>query len=327
MIASLQNRREAIIQAGGKSMDTPASIPIGQKIRLRMRKATWHDQRIDWSGYVFLLPFFIPFLTFTVVAIIFGAYIAFNDWGIMGAPEWVGLANFKEAFTDEWVLKAFVNILRYGLIIVPGVTILALTFAVYVNKRWFLSDFARAAFYSPNVVSATVIGLVWVWILDTQFGLVNKYLNMIGIPNIPWLTSTQWSLIGVSIASIWWDLGFSFVLFLAALQEIPREIQEAAEIDGASGIQSFWYVSVPILRPTISMIVTLQLIATMRIFSQVYMMTNGGPAGSSVSVIHYIYTTAIVRFRLGYAAAVSLMLFVVILIVTLIQQRLIRESD
>jgi len=307
-------------------MNTPATLPFWQRTRLRMRKATWNYQRIDWSGYVFILPFFIPFLTFTVVAIIFGSYIAFNDWGIMGAPQFVGLANFKEAFTDEWVVKAFTNILRYGLIIVPGVTVLGLIFAVYVNKRWYFSGFVRAAFYSPNVVSATVIGLVWVWILDTQFGLLNKYLNMIGIPNIPWLTSTQWSLIGVSIASIWWDLGFSFVLFLAALQEIPRELQEAAEIDGASGMQSFWYVSLPILRPTISMIVTLQLIATMRIFSQVYMMTNGGPAGSSDSVIHYIYQTAIVRFRLGYAAAVSLMLFVVILIVTFIQQRLIRES-
>jgi multiple sugar transport system permease protein len=308
-------------------MDTPASISIGQKIRLRMRRTTYHGQRIDWSAYVFLLPFFILFMTFTIVAIIFGAYIAFNDWGIMGAPQWVGLANFKTAFSDEWVVKAFTNILKYGLIIVPGVTILGLIFAVYVNKRWFLSDIVRAAFYSPNVVSATVIGLVWVWILDTQVGLVNKYLNLIGISNIPWLTSTQWSLIGVSIASIWWDLGFSFVLFLAALQEIPGELQEAAEIDGASGMQSFWYVSLPILRPTISMIVTLQLIATMRIFSQVYMMTNGGPAGSSVSVIHYIYTTAIIQLKLGYAAAVSLMLFVVILVVTFIQQRLIRESD
>jgi len=292
-----------------------------------MRKATWHDRRIDWSAYVFILPFFILFMTFTVVAIIFGAYIAFNEWGIMGAPQWVGLANFKAAFTDEWVAKAFTNILKYGLIIVPGVTILGLIFAMYVNKRWFLSDFVRAAFYSPNVVSATVIGLVWVWILDTQVGLVNKYLNMIGISNIPWLTSTQWSLIGVSIASIWWDLGFSFVLFLAALQEIPSELHEAAAIDGANGVQSFWYISLPILRPTISMIVTLQLIATMRIFSQVYMMTNGGPAGSSVSVIHYIYTTAIIQLKLGYAAAVSLMLFVVILIVTFIQQRLIREND
>lgn len=293
----------------------------------RLRHMNWQGERIDWSGYVFVLPFFVPFLTFTVVAIIFGAYIAFTNWSIMGSPEWVGFANFHEAFRDPWVRKAFLNILRYGLIIVPGVTLLGLLFALYVNQRWPLSSFARTAFYSPNVVSATVIGLVWVWILDTQFGLVNNYLNKLGIPNIPWLTSTKWSLIGVSIASIWWDLGFSFVLFLAALQEIPSELKEAAAIDGANRWQAFWHITLPQIRPATSMIVTLQLIATMRIFSQVYMMTNGGPAGSSVSVIHYIYTEGIVRFRLGYTAAVSLMLFFVILVVTLIQQRLIRERD
>lgn len=301
-------------------------IPKGSILQ-RLRRMNWQGERIDWSGYVFVLPFFVPFLTFTVVAIIFGAYIAFTNWSIMGSPEWVGLANFREAFRDPWVHKAFLNILRYGLIIVPGVTLLGLLFALYVNQRWPLSSFARTAFYSPNVVSATVIGLVWVWILDTQFGLVNNYLNKLGIPNIPWLTSTQWSLIGVSIASIWWDLGFSFVLFLAALQEIPSELKEAAAIDGANRWQTFWNITLPQIRPALSMIVTLQLIATLRIFSQVYMMTNGGPAGSSVSVIHYIYTEGIVRFRLGYTAAVSLMLFFVILVVTLIQQRLIRERD
>ncbi len=298
-----------------------------QGISIRMRRMTWQDRRIDWSGYVFILPFFLPFLTFTVIAILFGAFIAFTDWGIMGAPTWVGLTNFQEALRDEWVHKAFLNIFRYGLIIVPGVTILGLTFAVYVNQRWPMSSFVRAAFYSPNVVSATVIGLVWVWMLDTQFGLINQYLAKVGIPNIPWLTSTRWSLTGVSIASIWWDLGFTFVLFLAALQEIPSELKEAAAIDGANRFQGFWYITLPILRPMISMVITLQLIATLRIFSQVFMMTNGGPAGSSLSVIHYIYTEGIVRFRLGYTAAVSLLLFFVILIVTIIQQRLIRERE
>ena len=294
----------------------------------RLKKPlTWKGERIQWSGYFFILPFFLPFLTFTIVAIIFGTYIAFTDWSIMGAPQWVGLANFKEAINDEWVRKAFLNILRYGGIIVPSVTILGLIFALYVNQRWYLSAFARAAFYSPNVVSATVIGLVWVWMLDTQFGLINNYLGKVGIPNIPWLTSPKWSLIGVSLASIWWDLGFNFVLFLAALQEVPSDLREAAAMDGANGWQTFIYIMLPHLRPTISMVITLQLIATLRIFSQVYVMTNGGPAGSSLSVIHYIYTEGIVRFRLGYTAAVSILLFLLILLVTIIQQRFIRERE
>lgn len=293
----------------------------------RLRRATWKDQRIDWSAYVFVFPFFILFILFTLVAIIFGAYIAFTNWTVMGAPQWVGLENFQNIFRDEWAYKAFFNVIRYGLLIVPGVVILGIIFATYVNQRWYLSGFVRAAFYSPNVVSATVIGLVWVWILDTQFGLLNNYLGKIGIPNVPWLTSTKWSWIGVSIASIWWDLGFCFVLFLAALQEIPVELKEASAIDGANRLQTFWYITLPHIRPTISMVITLQLIATLRIFSQVYVMTNGGPAGSSSSVIHYIFTEGIVRFRLGYTSAISLCLFVLILIITLIQQLLFKEKD
>ncbi|MCI0520498.1 MAG: sugar ABC transporter permease [Chloroflexi bacterium] len=293
-------------------------------IRARMNKVVYRGNRIDWSAYLFLLPFFLPFFLFTTGAILFGAFVSLTDWGIVGSPEWVGLKNFQEAFSDELVGKAFLNTLRYGLIIVPGVSIFGFLFALFVNQRWPGYVFARTAFYAPNVVSATVIGLVWVWMLDTQFGIVNQYLGV----SIPWLTSTRWSLIGVSIASIWWDLGLAFVLFLAALQEVDREILEAAMIDGASRLKSLWYVVLPMIRPTVSMVITLQLISTLRIFSQVHVMTNGGPgAGSSTSVIHYIYNFGIIKYKLGYASALSLMLFAVILVVTFFQQRLVRERN
>lgn len=301
-----------------QSATTPARTRPGR------RPITWRGRKIDWSAYVFVLPFFTPFLLFTVVAILFGAYVAFTDWGIVGQPEWVGLQNFQEAFGDELVAKAFLNTARYGLIIVPGVTILGLAFALFVNQRWPGYVLARTFFYAPNVVSATVIGLVWVWMLDTQYGIVNQYLGV----SIPWLTSTSWSLIGVAIASIWWDLGLAFVLFLAALQDVDTEVREAATMDGANRWQALWRVVLPMIRPAISMVITLQLIATMRIFSQIHVMTNGGPgAGSSTSVIHYIYNFGIIKYRLGYASAISLMLFVVILAITFLQRRLIRESE
>lgn len=293
---------------------------------LRMKRASWYGIKINWSAYALVLPFFVPFFTFTMVAIIFGSYISLTDWGIVGNPTWVGLANYQRAFQDEYVIKAFVNVVKYAAIVVPGVTSLALIFALYVNQNWFFSRFARAAFFSPFVVSSTVVGLVWVWILDTQFGLLNQYLVKLGGNNIPWLTSTRWSLVGVSIATIWWDLGFSFVLFLAALQEIPREIIEAASIDGATGLETFWHITIPTIKPNIRLVITLQIIATLRIFSQVYLMTNGGPSSSSVSVIHYIFTEGVTKFNLGYAAAVSMLLFGLIMLVTIAQQLLIREQ-
>jgi len=250
-------------------------------------------QRTDWVGYLFIGFFVVPFVLFNVLPILFGVYVSFTEWSIIGDPIWIGLDNYREALQDEWLRRAFINVVFYALIIVPGVVGLGLLFAIFVNQGWPLSGLARTILFTPNVVSATVIGLVWVWVLDTQFGVLNHYLAFVGIRPVPWLTSVNWSLFGVSIASIWWDLGLAFVLLLAALQDVPKDLYEAAEIDGASRLGQLWYVTLPHIRPTLSMVVTLQIISTMRIFSQVYVMTNGGPAGSSLSVIVHMASRAV----------------------------------
>lgn len=282
-------------------------------------------QQTDWIAYSFVAMFTVPFLLFNVAPILFSAYLSFMQWGIFGSPRFVGFKNYADAFDNDQVLIAFRNILLYGLTIVPGVIVLGLAAALYVHKRWPLSAFARVCFFSPYVVSATVIGLIWVWMLDTQFGLANHYLGYLGIAKIAWLTSTDWALYGVGIASIWWDMGLAFVLLLAALQDIPGDLYDAAEVDGATAWQRFWYVTLPQLKPAISMVVTLQLISTMRIFSQVYVMTSGGPASSSTSVLYELYTMAIRNQKFGFAAAMSMMLFAVILGVTLLSRWIVRE--
>ncbi|MBW8617446.1 MAG: sugar ABC transporter permease [Hyphomicrobiales bacterium] len=280
----------------------------------------------DWIAYSFIALFTIPFLIFNIAPIFFTAYLSFLKWAVFGPPRFVGLDNFREALSNQQVQIAFTNVMLYGIIIVPGVLLCGLLAALYVNKNWPLSSFARVCFFSPYVISATVIGLIWVWMLDTQFGLINHYLSYLGISSVPWLTSTEWSLYGVSLTSIWWDTGLAFVLILAALQDIPRDLSDAAEVDGASRWQNFQYVILPLLRPVLSMVVTLQLISTMRIFSQVYVMTSGGPASSSTSVLYEIYTIAIRNQKFGLAAAISMMLFVVILTITLISRWLIRDQ-
>lgn len=282
--------------------------------------------RIDWAGYALVGFFGVPFLVFNVGPVLFGIYVGFTEWGIIGAPQWVGLENYRVALSDPWVRIAFVNVARYALIIVPGVTILGLLFALFVNQRWPLSTLSRTILFTPNVVSATVIGLIWVWVLDTQFGVLNHYLGVLGIGPIKWLTSVQWSLVGVSIASIWWDMGLAFVLFLAALQNVPSDLYEAADIDGAGRFAKLWHIVLPHIRPTVSMVVTLQLISTMRIFSQVYVMTDGGPAGSSSSVIYYVYKTAVQQQRLGFASALSVLLFLAIMALTIVQRFVLKET-
>jgi multiple sugar transport system permease protein len=259
----------------------------------------------DPVAYLFVAFFTVPFFLFNILPVFFGAYVSLTRWSIIGTPRFIGLENFSRALADPWVWLAFKNVLLYGLVIVPGVTVLGLVFALFVNQRYPLSGLARTLFFAPNVVSATVIGLVWVWLLDTQFGLVNQLIGNLGIGPIPWLTSTSWSLIGVSIASIWWDLGLAFVLFLAALQDIPKDLTEAATVDGAGRFSRFWFIILPELRPVLSMVVTLQLIST--------------------SPIYYVYSMAIVRNLFGYASAIAMMLFVVILAVTLVQRLVLKE--
>ena len=282
-------------------------------------------ERVQWIGYLFIAAFGLPFLIFNIMPVIFGFYVAFTEWSIFGAPEFVGTQNFQEIRSDPWAWQAFRNVFWYALCVVPSVTVLATLFALYVNRGYPAAGVARTLFFSPNVVSATVIGLVWVWMLDTQFGLANHYLGLIGIGPIPWLTSVDWSLYGVAIASVWWDLGLAFVLILAALQDIPKDLIEASRMDGAGPLSRLRFVILPELRPVLSMVVTLQLIATLRIFSQIFVMTGGGPAGSSASPIHYIYSTAITRNMYGYASALAMILFVLILLITVVQRFVFRE--
>jgi multiple sugar transport system permease protein len=158
-------------------------------------------RRDDRVGYVFVAFFGIPFLTFNILPVLFGLFVGFTEWGIVGEPTWVGLDNFRRAFDDPSTIQAFRSVLLYGCIIVPGVIILGLSAALFVNQGWPLTALCQTMFFAPHVVSATVIGLIWVWILDTRYGVMNHYLMMLGAPQIRSLTSTHWSLIGVSIAA------------------------------------------------------------------------------------------------------------------------------
>lgn len=308
-----------------------ATIPrqrevAGRSASDRLRSATWGGQRIDWSGYGFVLPFFIPFILFTFLAILFGVYISFTEWGIVGDPDWIGLKNYQEVLADDWVPKVWRNTLQYGLTVIPAVTLVALALALFVNMKLPAFAFARAAFYLPHVTSVTVMALVWVWILETNFGMLNFYLGFVGIPKIPWLTNPNWVILSIAGATLWWSVGFHMVILLAGLQEIPAELKEAAQIDGATGWQSLINVTIPLLRPALSLVLTLEVIAALRVFGQIYLMTNGGPAGASASVVAYVFEVGFVRYQLGYGAAISMVLFLTILLVTVAHMRIFRET-
>jgi multiple sugar transport system permease protein len=275
------------------------------------------------GGYAFMLPFMIPFILFNLAPLVFGVIVAFTNWSIIGAPKFIGLANFKQAFTDPLVLQSFVNTFKYVAVVVPAVTVVAFLFAMYVNQGWPGHTFARMAFYASNVVSAPVIGLVWTWMLNGQNGIIDHYFHL----QITWLTSTTWAWVGICIATVWWDSGLIFILFLAGLQEIGPEILDAARIDGANWWRSLTRIHIPMLRRTIVLAVTLELISTFQIFSQVNVMTAGGPANSTASVMQYLYTNGVTRQELGYASALGMMLFVLIVVVALVFRRFMPERN
>jgi multiple sugar transport system permease protein len=306
-------------------MAVQTDIARGRAGRGRLRSATWRGRRIDWSAYIFLAPFLIPFVIFNLLAILFGIYVSFTDWSIVGDPRWIGLGNYLRAFNDPWVPKVWGNTLLYGLIVIPLVTAVALLLALFVNARWLGYSLARTVFYAPHVTSVTVMALVWVWILETDFGLLNQYLAALGLPKTPWLTNPSWVLLSIAGATLWWSVGFHMVILLAGLQDIPGELREAARIDGAHGGQVLWYVVIPLLRPALSLVLTLEVIAALRVFGQIYLMTNGGPAGASASIVSYIYEIGFVKYQLGYGAAISFMLFLTIMLVTLVHRRFFRE--
>ncbi|MGI9005132.1 MAG: carbohydrate ABC transporter permease [Streptosporangiaceae bacterium] len=274
------------------------------------------------SGYTFALPFLLPFVLFTMAPLVFGVFVSFTNWSIIGAPQWTGLHNYAQALGNPLVRQAFVTTAKYVVVVVPVVTVLGFTFAVYVNQRWLGHTFARIAFYASNVVSAPVIGLVWVWLLDAQFGLVNSYLHT----HIPWLTSPGWAWVGISVATVWWDTGLIFVLFLAGLQEISEEMLEAAKIDGAGPWRTLRWIVIPLLRRTFVLAITLEMISTFQIFSQVNVMTAGGPANASASAMQYLYTEGVGQLQLGYASAIGVMLFVLTVGVTAIFRLFVRNK-
>ncbi|MCW6509240.1 carbohydrate ABC transporter permease [Lichenifustis flavocetrariae] len=288
--------------------------------RLRLARPR---EKVDSIAYLFVAFFTVPFVLFNVLPVLFGLYLAFTNWSIVGTPTFVGFGNFVRAYKDRSLWQAFGNTIRYAIVIVPSVVVLAYAAALYVNQRWPLAGLARTLFFAPNVVAATVVGLVWVAVLDARTGPVNEVVALFGGGGIPWLTSTQWAWVGVSAASVWWDLGLAFVLFLAALQDVSSDLVDAARMDGARWMQRVWYVLLPATWNTIAMVIMLQLISTFRIFSQVYLMTAGGPAGSTMSVIQHVYNSAMVRNLMGYASAVSMLLFVCILAVAWVQSRLL----
>lgn len=285
-------------------------------MRLRTREAI--------AAYIFLAPFIIFFSVFVVRAVFASVQMSFFDYHIMRPVRpFVGLDNYTELLNDPVWWQALRNTFLFAVMTVTGTTIISLLCAVAVTQKIRAAGFFRVLLYMPQLLSVGVVGLTWVWLLNTQFGVINYGLSVLGFQTVNWLGNENIVLPALSLTTIWWGFGFPMLIFIAGLQGIPEQLYEAARIDGGNGQQIFRYITLPLLRPTILFITVTGLIAHFQVFGQVLIMTNGGPGRASYTAIFYLYQVAWTAFRMGYGAAVAVTLAIIIATFTLIQFRLI----
>lgn len=284
------------------------------------------QRRETLAAYGFLLPNLVGFVVFTFLPVFAALLISLTDWNLLQPPHWVGLQNFVTLAQDALFRKVLGNTAVYVLGTVPIQMILALLVAMALNQSIPGTLFFRAAFFMPVVTSAVAIALVWRWIYNADFGVLNSMLYMLGVADPPhWLTSTRWALPSIMIMSVWQQIGFSMVLFLAGLQGVPEQLYEAARIDGAGAFQRFLYITVPMLTPTTFFVFVINIINSFQVFDQAFIMTGGGPANATNTIVYNIYQNAFQFFKMGYAAAMAWVLFAIIFVVTVVQFRLQRR--
>ncbi len=280
----------------------------------------------DKSGYLMVLPYIISFLMFIAFPIVFSFILIFHKWNIVTPMEWVGLRNFIRLFHDVQFFKAITNTLIFLLIHIPLQIIVALLFAVFLDKKIKFRGLFRAIYFLPVVVSGVVITILWQQLYAFETGLLNNLLNTIGLNKIPWITSPNWAMPSIAIMATWKNVGLYIILFLVGLQGVPNYMYEAADIDGAKDYQKFFYITLPALNSTIVLVVILSTIGGFSLFIEPFVMTGGGPMNSTLSAILYIYNQAFYFGHMGYAATLGFFFAFIILLVVLIQKKFIEHK-
>ncbi len=273
------------------------------------------------AGYIFILPNFLLFMAFTLFPIAFAFYLTFTDWDLSGATRYVGFANFAAMLDDPLFWKTTGNTFYYTFVAVPTGVFVAFWLAVMMNRQIWGRITYRTLYFLPHVTLAAASALVWNWIYHPDLGLLNYLLGRIGIDGPPWLHSTTWAMPSVIIMSNWMGIAPAILILLAGLQGIPTELLEAAEIDGAGAWQKMRSVTLPLLTPALFFVVVTSLIGAMQTFTQFYIMTQGGPAYATTPLVLYIFRNAFEFYKMGYAAAIAIALFSIILVITIIQWR------
>jgi multiple sugar transport system permease protein len=288
---------------------------------------TIEEKRVVWA-WGFLA---VPLLFFAIVRFwptLEAFWVSFHSWKLIGARSWIGLDNYVRLFGDPLFWKIFKNTFLYLLIGTPISIVISFTIAYHLDRVRFMHGFIRALYFLPFITTAAAMAWVWRWFYQPlPVGVINTMLSSLGIPQVPFLNSTTWALPSVLATAVWHGLGFQIIIFMAGLRAIPQSYYEAARMDGVSNVTILREITIPLLKPTTVFLVVFSSIAYLRIFDQVYNMTTndpGGPLNATKPLVLMIYQTAFRNYELGYAAAQTVVLFLVLLSISLLQLRLMK---
>ncbi|QAY70265.1 carbohydrate ABC transporter permease [Xylanimonas protaetiae] len=271
-------------------------------------------------GWTFILPNFVGFALLTLVPVVTLFYMSFTSWNVFGTAPWVGLDNYTRLLSDKSFHTALLNTLYYAVVHIPVTLVASLALALWLNRKMRGVAFFRTVAFFPYITSIVAIAVVWNMLFSPKYGPINQFLGLLGVENGPgWTTSATWSMPAVLIVGTWREMGYYMLLFLAGLQTVPAELHEAARVDGAGPWQRFWNVTIPCLRPTTFFVTVMLTIGSFKVFDLILVMTNGGPGQSTLVLSQYIFQKGFGEFQFGYASAISVVLFLICILVTIFQ--------
>ena len=286
-----------------------------------MRNRSLLARREALAFYGFISPWIIGFICFTGGPIIASLYFSLTNYTLLSSPHYIGLGNYTALFNDPLFSTSLYNTFYYTVFFVPLGIIFSFMLALLLNQKVGGLAAYRTVYYLPSIVPAVANSILWIWLLNPQWGLINTVLRMVGIEGPGWLTSEVWSKPAIILMSLW-GVGSWVIIFLAGLQGVPEQYYEAAEVDGATTLAKFFHITLPLMTPTIFFTLITGIIGALQVFTQAYIMTNGGPVNSTLFYSLYLFRNAFNYLKMGYAAAMAWILFVIILILTIIQFRL-----
>lgn len=297
----------------------------GPLARLRNMNRDQREQAI--VAYLFLLPDVLGLLIFVVGPMLLALAISFSDWRLTGTPEFIGLRNYDIILKDPKFGASLGRTMLYTVGYVPAVYLISLGMALLLTRRGRANFFFRTVYFMPVAMSMVVAGVIWRFMFDPGNGLINEMLGAVGLPTFQWTGHVQSAMASVLIVAIWKGVGYFMIILLAGIQDIPSDYIEASQIDGANRWQTFRFIIMPLLRPTSFFVLVVLSINALQAFDQIYVMTRGGPAQATYTLLMYIYEKAFREWNLGYSGAMAVVLFGMIFVLTLVQIRYFRSAD